>query len=89
MISTILWGAVGGICGALCILALRRWRLTRRASMTPLSVWVWPTRGQPPAAQRAEGYVLAAAMFVIMDRHDRTRFAAQWDSGLGPEFPTL
>ena len=83
MIATLLLS----VCGALTVFLLAvRWQ--RKRHDTPVYVWAIPVPGQSPHDQEVECAELAASMYTLKD-HDSTRFAAQWDSGLGREFPTL
>ena len=82
MIHALLYGFVGGLCGALFVLAYQWWQARDRQRDTP--IYIWPVPGQHEEEQHAE------ALYADMVRQEsRTRFAAQWDSGLGTEFPTL
>ena len=86
MIHAVLYSLGGGLCGALLVLACQGWQARYRQSDTPIYIWSIP--GQSPHDQEVECAELAASMYALKD-HDRTRFAAMWDSGLGREFPTL
>ena len=87
MTQAILCGLGGGLGGAMLVLAMQWW-LARHRRRYPF-VYIWPVPGQPSLLQEPECDALALYTTTVRQEQERARFSAQWDSGLGSDFPRL
>ena len=87
MIQAILYSLGGGLCGALLVLACQWWQARDRLHDMP--IYVWPVPGQSRQEQHADCEAMAVYADQVRQEDSTTRFVAQWDSGLGIEFPTV
>ena len=87
MIHAVLYSLGGGLCGALLVLACHHWQARYRQHATPIYIWSVP--GQSRQEQLADCDAMAVYTEKVRQADSTTRLAAQWDSGLGYEFPTV